>query len=115
MLNFSPERLFVVGVIAMVVLGPNRLPQAARSLGRLVAELRRMSSSFHDEVRGALAEPTEMFNSALGEFRPPTDIRRSVHDAITTTLSPPAVPAPSARTPQEVGGLPAAPDDPSLN
>jgi sec-independent protein translocase protein TatB len=115
MLNFSPERLFVVGVIAMVVLGPNRLPQAARSLGRLVAELRRMSSSFHDEVRGALAEPTEMFNSALGEFRPPTNIRRSVHDAITTTLTPPATPAAPARASQEVGGLPAAPDDPSLN
>jgi sec-independent protein translocase protein TatB len=118
MLNFSPERLFVVGVIAMVVLGPNRLPQAARTLGRMVAELRRMSASFHDEVRGALAEPTEMFNSALGEFRPPPNIRRSVRDAITTTLIPPAASAPSApsaRAPQDAGGLPAAPDDPSLN
>jgi sec-independent protein translocase protein TatB len=115
MLNFSPERLFVVGLIAMVVLGPSRLPQAARTLGRLVAELRRMSSSFHDEVRGALAEPTEMFNAALGEFRPPPNIGRSVRDAITTTLTPPAAPVPSARAPQEFGGLPAAPDDPSLN
>ena len=115
MLNFSPERLFVVGVIAMVVLGPNRLPQAARTLGRMVAELRRMSSSFHDEVRGALSEPTEAFNSALGQFRPPTNVRRSVRDAITTTLTPPAPSAPSARAPQDAGGLPAAPDDPSLN
>ena len=35
-LNFSPEKLFLVGLIALVVLGPNRLPQAARTLGRLV-------------------------------------------------------------------------------
>jgi sec-independent protein translocase protein TatB len=118
MLNFSPERLFLVGLIAMVVLGPSRLPQAARTLGRLVAELRRMSSSFHDEVRGALSEPTEMFNSALGDFRPPTNIRHSIRDAITTTLTPAppaAPPAPSASAPQETGGLPGAPDDPSLN
>ena len=118
MLNFSPERLFLVGMIAMVVLGPSRLPQAARTLGRLVAELRRMSASFHDEVRGALAEPTEVFNSALREFRPPPNIGRSVRDAITTTLTAPAPtaqPAPSARAAQEAGGVPAAPDDPSLN
>jgi sec-independent protein translocase protein TatB len=118
MLNFSPEKLFLVGLIALVVLGPNRLPQAARTLGRLVAQLRHMSSNFQDEVRGALAEPTDAFNSAVADFRPPTNIRRSVRDTITSTLTPPpptppAVPQPVAAA--DTSGLPAAPDDPSLN
>jgi|ERR1700678_4080184 sec-independent protein translocase protein TatB len=118
MLNFSPEKLFIVGLIALVVLGPNRLPQAARTAGRFVAELRRMSAGFQDEVKGALAEPTEVFRSAVGEFRPPDfrppDLRRSVRDAISTTLSPPA-PIPPAAAPPDSTGMPAAPDDPSLN
>ncbi|HEY3810155.1 MAG TPA: twin-arginine translocase TatA/TatE family subunit [Acidimicrobiales bacterium] len=131
MLNFSPEKLLLVGLIALVVLGPHRLPQAARTLGRVVAELRRMSSSFQEEVRGALAEPTEALHAVVGDFRP-TDVRRSVRDAITNTLAPPAPTpstggpaapaspggaAPGAPTdgPQTVAGPLLAPDDPSLN
>jgi sec-independent protein translocase protein TatB len=88
MFNFSPEKLFLVAIIALVVLGPNRLPHAARSLGRFLAQLRHMSSSFQDEVRGALSEPMDAFNSAMGDFRP-QDMPRSVRQAITSTLSPP--------------------------
>ena len=59
-------------------------PQAARTLGRFMAEMRRMSTSFQDEVRDALGEPPEAFE--LGDLRlPPARIcRRSVRDAITT-------------------------------
>ena len=74
MLNFSPEKLFLVGLIALVVLGPNRLPQAARTLGRFMAELRRMSASFQDEVRGAIGEPTDAVPLGRSpEFRPPSN------------------------------------------
>jgi sec-independent protein translocase protein TatB len=130
MFNFSPEKLFLVAIIALVVLGPHRLPQAARNLGRFMAQLRHMSSSFHDEVRGALSEPMDAFNSAMGDFRP-QDVPRSVRQALTDTFtvppspSPPsatsspssAPPAPPAPDHQVRGGpgFPVAPDDPSLN
>jgi sec-independent protein translocase protein TatB len=135
MLNFSPEKLFLVGIIALVVLGPHRLPQAARSFGRFLAQMRHMSSSFQDEVRSALHDPVDAVNSVIGDFRPP-DIRRSVRDVITTTLTPPSPSAPASPpttngTPQPNGpvhasgtghtngqdapSLPVAPDDPSLN
>ena len=126
MLNFSPEKLFLVGVIALIVLGPNRLPQAARSLGRFVATVRRMSQGFQDEVRTALAEPTDVVSSAVAEFRP-ADIRRSVREAVSSTFAPPEQPspaAPSGSTPQSgsmisppaATNLPAGtPDDPNLN
>jgi sec-independent protein translocase protein TatB len=138
MLNFSPEKLFLVGLIALVVLGPHRLPQAARTVGRFMAEMRRMSASFQDEVRDALGEPTETIHSAISDFRPPTNLRRSVHDVITTTLtpapraaagaaapgaSPPATTPPATTPPAGPSGHPppvtaaplTAPDDPALN
>ena len=128
MFNFSPEKLFLVAIIALVVLGPHRLPHAARNLGRFMAQLRHMSSSFQDEVRGALSEPVDAFNSALGDFRP-HDVPRSVRQAITNTLTTPSAPSSSASSPSSAApappspeanlagptGSPVAPDDPSLN
>ncbi len=130
MFNFSPEKLVLVAIIALVVLGPNRLPQAARNLGRFMAQMRHMSSSFHDEVRGAMSEPMDAFNSAMGDFRP-QDVPRSVRQAITDTLTPPSSPSSTPSTPSPssaappppapdhgvagMPGFPVAPDDPSLN
>ncbi|MBO0729314.1 MAG: twin-arginine translocase TatA/TatE family subunit [Acidimicrobiaceae bacterium] len=125
MLNFSPEKLLLVGLIALIVVGPHRLPEAARAIGRFLATVRRMSSGVQAEMRDALAEPKGAIDAAMGEFRPP-DLRRSVREAIGSTLSPPA-PSVSA-PPDREASQPAqpteppdsspsldGPDDPSLN
>lgn len=44
----------VVLVVALIVLGPEKLPQVARQAGRALNELRQWSSSLQDEVKGAL-------------------------------------------------------------
>jgi sec-independent protein translocase protein TatB len=117
--DLSPEKILVLGFIALIVLGPNRLPQAARSVGRFMAHLRAMSASFETEVRDALHDPTEALNAAVSEFRP-GQIRRSVRGAITSSLIPPATASPSPPSvPSQSGfdgsGGPGVPDDPSLN
>lgn len=40
--------------LALIVLGPQRLPEAVRTVGRVVGELRRISSGFQEELRNAL-------------------------------------------------------------
>jgi Tat protein translocase TatB subunit len=45
-----PE-LVVILVVALVVLGPKRLPDLARSLGKAMAEFRRQSSEIMDEFQ----------------------------------------------------------------
>ncbi len=127
MFSFSPEKVFVLGVVALIVLGPNRLPQAARTVGKFVATFRRMSSGLQAEVRDALAEPKNAFDTAVGDFRTAAGVKRSVRDTISSTLSPPT---PQARANRDgrSSGLPAhlsgstdgsgsldPPDDPSLN
>ena len=54
MFNVGGGELIVILLIALIVLGPNRLPDAARTIGKTMGELRRLSSSFQNEVRGAL-------------------------------------------------------------
>ena len=52
----GPEVLIVL-LVALLVLGPKRLPHAARQVGRAVAEFRRVTADFQSEVRNAIAEP----------------------------------------------------------
>lgn len=54
--SIGPAEILVVLVVALIVLGPNRLPDAARSMGKAMAELRRVSSGVQAEVRDAFAE-----------------------------------------------------------
>ena len=45
-----PE-LVVIFVVALVVLGPKRLPEVARSLGKAMSEFRRQSSEIVDDFQ----------------------------------------------------------------
>src|SRR5687767_6755773 len=52
----APEVLVIL-LVALIVLGPDRLPGAARQVGRALSELRRMSSGVQAELRDAMQEP----------------------------------------------------------
>ena len=116
MLNFSPEKLLLVAIIALVVLGPSRLPQAARTLGRALAEVRKVSGSFQAEVRDAIAEPRDALSNAVGELGL-RDLRTSVRDTVTGVVAPiqsglnPLAPPATSPTPAPRP----VPDDPALN
>ena len=51
MFGIGMPELGVILVVALVVLGPKRLPEAARALGKAVAEFRRQSADVMDELR----------------------------------------------------------------
>ena len=54
MFNVGPEKLMVVLLIALVVLGPDKLPNAARQIGKYLNEFRRISQGFQQELRSAM-------------------------------------------------------------
>lgn len=56
MFNIGGGEFLVIALIALIVLGPQRLPEAARQVGKAMGELRRMSSGFQSELKGALEE-----------------------------------------------------------
>ena len=57
MASIGGTEILVVLLVALIVLGPKRLPHAARQVGRAVAEFRRVTSDFQAEMRNAIAEP----------------------------------------------------------
>jgi hypothetical protein len=46
MFNVGASELLVILLVALIVLGPEKLPETARKMGNIVAELRRMASGF---------------------------------------------------------------------
>ena len=56
MFNIGGGELLVIVLIALIVLGPQRLPQAMRTFGRVVGEIRRISTGFQQELRDAFED-----------------------------------------------------------
>lgn len=56
MFNVGGGEVLVIALIALIVLGPQRLPDAARQVGKAMGELRRLSSGFQDELKTAFEE-----------------------------------------------------------
>ena len=50
MFNIGPTELIIILVLALIVFGPQRLPEIGRSIGRSLREFRRAS----DEIRGEI-------------------------------------------------------------
>ena len=46
--------VLVILLLALIVLGPDKLPNAARQAGKYLSEFRRMSQGFQDELKNAM-------------------------------------------------------------
>jgi Tat protein translocase TatB subunit len=51
-MSLGPEKIILILVVALIVFGPQRLPEIARQVGSAIRELRRMQ----DTVRGELEQ-----------------------------------------------------------
>jgi Tat protein translocase TatB subunit len=91
-LNLGTGEVLLILVVALVVLGPDKLPGAARQAGRWIAELRRLSSGFQSELRDALQEPVDFTPRPASPQRPAPAEPEA--DADAGTAEAPAEPAP---------------------
>ncbi len=114
--TLNPAKLLIIAVVALVVLGPDKLPAAARKISSLVRDLQRLRASLHEQVRETVGDHplvTELTDARDGLTRvraavadPRQVLYRSVQPPVPQSVSPP-VPTPG----------PAAADlaDPSAN
>ncbi len=57
MFNLSGSELIFILLLALVVLGPEKLPDAIRRFGKTYGEVKKMTAGFQSELRSALDEP----------------------------------------------------------
>ena len=54
MFNVGGGEILVILLIALIFLGPDKMPDAAKKVGRMLGEVRRMTSGFQEEIRSAM-------------------------------------------------------------
>src|ERR1700678_4822701 len=99
MLNLAPGKLLVIGVVAIILLGPDRLPQVARQVGGAWRSFNEFRHRMESEVRNTLPDlpptpeiarlarsPSALLNHLSnmstdeapdGSFQPPTPVSES--------------------------------------
>jgi sec-independent protein translocase protein TatB len=116
MFDFGWGELILIGIVALVAIGPKELPGALRTLGQWVAKVRRMAtefqSQFHEAMREAeLAELKKEVDEmavkaeSYTHFDPIDEIRKDIE---TAAGPPPALDAPPS-TPSEPAAAQSSP------
>jgi sec-independent protein translocase protein TatB len=85
--GINPSEFIVLVAVAAVVLGPERLPEYAQSLARLVKELRRMAQGASAQVRQELGPEFDDIDWRKLDPRQ-YDPRRIVREALADTFDP---------------------------
>jgi sec-independent protein translocase protein TatB len=102
--------LMVIGVVALLVLGPDRLPGAARTVGAFVRRARNSWNSVRSEIereiaaeemKKSLADGVKSFDIASELRREAAGIRRELDGASAAANVPPAPAQRSDRPPHD--------------
>jgi sec-independent protein translocase protein TatB len=127
MFDIGWGELLLIGIVALIAIGPKELPGALRTLGQWMAKLRRMASEFQNQFHEAMRE-AEMADlkkqvddltsqaQSYANFDPIGDVRRELEGTqqqieSAITAEPPASPPP---TPAEVAAVEAGAAPPAL-
>lgn len=86
----APWHILIVLVVALLVLGPSKLPEVGRQVGRGLSELRKFRQSFDDDIRGFLGHDG--------------------HDHDEDDQPPPTPPSRGELPPADTGGRPPLPE-----
>jgi sec-independent protein translocase protein TatB len=56
MFDFDTGKLIIVGIVALIVIGPKELPRAIVQVGQAAAKMRRMAAEFRSQFMDAMRE-----------------------------------------------------------
>ena len=130
MFGISFSELLLVGLVALLVLGPERLPGAARTAGLWVGRLKRSFNAIKQEVEREIGADEirrqlhnehilSMEEEAKKILAPLQDVVKPAATATeapaaVTPVEPSAAPVSLSKTASESAPQPAAPHDPTL-
>jgi sec-independent protein translocase protein TatB len=111
--DLSMWKLAALGVIAMLVFGPEKLPEMARDAGRMLRQLRGMAQAAKAELQTEIGDTLGEFD--ISELNPKAFVRKHLFEdddilgtsspapAAAAAWTPPAAAAPVAVPVLEVG------------
>jgi sec-independent protein translocase protein TatB len=67
--NFSGSEIVFLLLLALIILGPEKLPDAIRSFGKTYAEFKKATTGFQSELKNALDEPMREMRETADAFK----------------------------------------------
>ena len=80
MFGIGFSEILVIAFIAVLVFGPDRLPDVARQAGRMVRQLRQFATNARDELRAELGP--EYADLELTDLDPRAIVRKHIAEAM---------------------------------
>jgi Tat protein translocase TatB subunit len=71
--SLGPAEILVILIVALIVLGPKKLPEAGRQVGKAIAEVRKWSQGFQNEIKSVM-EPEQTrpsYSQPQPGYKPP--------------------------------------------
>jgi TatA/E family protein of Tat protein translocase len=117
-LNLDPAKLLIIAVVAVILLGPDRLPQFARQVGSAWRSFNEYRHRMEAQVRGSMPDLPTSAEIALLARSPSALLNRlsamsPETDAPASTTTPPAGDLVDLEPPTQSGSAP--PGDPGMN
>ena len=106
MLGLTFDKLLIIGLIAVFVVGPQRLPYYASQLARLVKSVRSLADGAKDRMREEMGPDFDDVDWKKLDPRQ-YDPRRIIREALLDAPEPPAVVKPISHAPMRDTSLPA--------
>lgn len=94
--NIGPGELILILVIALIILGPGRLPEVAQSLGKSVREFRKAATDVKDAASLEPGQPTT--NQASSTASSPAPAPNQLHGSTEPNQLSEGEPASTAAT-----------------
>lgn len=116
MFDFDAGKFLIIGVVALIVIGPKELPRVLRQVGQTVGRVRRMAAEFQGQFMDAMKEADiesirqdlkKIGDEADAELKMDFDPARDIQRELTASLE---VPAAAGAVPA-MTELPAGPTD----
>src|SRR6478735_1156311 len=57
MFNVTGGEMLIILIVALVILGPDRIPEVARSAGRMINKVKTMTEGLQSNVSGVMDDP----------------------------------------------------------
>jgi sec-independent protein translocase protein TatB len=116
MLNIGPQELILVLIVALLVVGPQRLPELSRQIGRGLREFRKLQDDVKglvnlDEVKREVTGMVSFDDDGAASRRPSpaATAAPTVHRAPRPSEPPASLPAEAPASASEPPGDPADP------
>ena len=114
MFNFSGSEIIFLLLLALIILGPEKLPDAVRKFGKGYAEFKKVTTGFQQELKSALDEPMREMRETADAFKKAAtfDLQLDPNAPTPTTVATPPTQIPQ-RSGAEPPVAPAADQAPS--